>query len=222
MPNKPKILIVDDRIENLIALENLLADLDVEFVRATSGNEALKKTLKNELAIALVDVQMPGMDGFEMVEFIRQQKKTKLLPVIFLSAAYKEDYHKVKGIRTGAIDFITKPVNPEILIGKVRVFLDLYNHKFLLQKAHDKLEQRVEERTDQLFKANEDLEQHRKHLEEMIRERTDKLQKTVNLMAGREIRMAELKETILELRAQLEEEGLTPVADDPLREIIDQ
>ncbi len=78
--------------------------------------------------------------------------------------------------------------------------------------------EQVKERTDQLLKANKELEQHQKHLEEMVRERTDKLQKTVNLMAGREIRMAELKETILKLRAQLEEEGLAPVADDPLRE----
>ena len=219
MNNKPKILLVDDKIENLVALEVLLADLDVEFVRATSGNEALKKTLKNDFAIALLDVQMPGMDGFETVEFIRQQKKTKLQPVIFLSATYKEDYHKVKGIRTGAIDFITKPVNPEILIGKVRVFLDLYNHRLLLQKAHDELEKRVEERTDELLKANEKLEGHRKHLEEMVRERTDKLQKTVNLMAGREMRMVELKKTILKLRDQLESAGMTPVADDPLKEM---
>lgn len=222
MNTKTKILLVDDKIENLVALEKLLADLDVEFVRATSGNEALKKTLKNDFAIALFDVQMPGMDGFETVEFIRQQKKTKLLPVIFLSATYKEDYHKVKGIRTGAIDFITKPINPEILIGKVRVFLDLYNHKFLLQKAHDELEQRVKERTDELHKANEKLEQQRENLEQMVRERTDKLQKTVNLMAGRELRMAELKKTIRKLHAQLEETGLTPVADDPLKEISDQ
>ncbi len=219
MNAKSKILLVDDKIENLIALETLLADLDVEFVRATSGNEALKKTLKNEFAIALVDVQMPGMDGYEMVEFIRQEKKTKYLPVIFLSAMYKEDYYHVKGIRTGAVDFITKPINPEILIGKVRVFLDLYNHKLLLQKAHDELKQRVEERTVELAKANEGLEQHRKRLEDLVRERTDKLQKSINLMSGREVRMAELKKTIRKLRAQLEEAGLTPVADDPLREM---
>ncbi len=219
MNAKPKILIVDDRIENLIALEELLADLDVEFVRAASGNEALKKTLKNEFAIALVDVQMPGMDGYEMVEFIRQEKKTKYLPVIFLSATYREDHHQVKGIQTGAVDFITKPINQEILIGKIRVFLDLYNHKLLLQEAHDELEQQVEERTDKLLKANEELEQHRKDLEKIVRERTAELQKMVNLMAGREVRMAELKKTIQKLRDHLESAGLTPVADDPLREM---
>ncbi len=218
MENKPKILIVDDRIENLIALEELLADLDVEFVRAASGNEALKKTLKNDFAIALVDVQMPGMDGFETVEFIRQQKKTKLLPVIFLSAAYREEHHQIKGIQTGAVDFITKPINPGIRIGKVHVFLDLYNHKLLLQEAHDELEQQVEERTDKLLKANEELEQHQKDLEKKVRDRTDELQKTVNLMAGREVRMAELKKTIQKLRDKLESAEMTPVADDPLKE----
>ena len=220
MSERPKILIVDDRIENLIALEELLADLNVEFVRAMSGNEALKKTLKNDFVIALVDIQMPGMNGFETVEFIRQQKKTKLLPVIFLSATYREEYHQVKGIRTGAVDFITKPIQPEILIGKVRVFLNLYNHKLLLQKAHDELEQRVEERTDELIKANEDLEQHQKDLEKIVRERTAELQKMVNLMAGREVRMAELKEVIQKLGEQLESAGLTPVADDPLKQTV--
>ena len=218
MPNKPKILLVDDKIENLIALEKLLAELDVEFVRAASGNEALKAILENDFAIALIDVQMPGMDGFETVELIRQHKKTTLLPIIFLSAIYKEDYHLIKGIEVAAVDFIIKPINRKILAGKVRVLLDLYNHKMLLQKAHDELEQRIEERTEELFKANEDLEQYRKHLEEMVRERTTELQTIVNTMAGRELRMAELKETIQKLRAQLEEEGLTPVADDPLKE----
>ncbi len=148
--------------------------------------------------------------------------KTRHLPIIFISAVYKENYHKIRGIETGAVDFITKPINPEILIGKVRVFLDLYNHKFLLQKAHDELEQRVKERTDELHKANEKLEQQRENLEQMVRERTDKLQKTVNLMAGREMRMVELKETIQKLRDQLESAEMTPVADDPLLEISDQ
>lgn len=148
--------------------------------------------------------------------------KTRHLPIIFISAVYKENYHKIRGIETGAVNFITKPIIPEILVGKVRVFLDLYNHKFLLQKAHDELEQRVKERTDELHKANEKLEQQRENLEQMVRERTDKLQKTVNLMAGREMRMVELKETIQKLRDQLESAEMTPVVDDPLLEISDQ
>ena len=89
---------------------------------------------------------------------------------------------------------------------------------FLALRKRISKEQRIEERTDELLKANEKLENHRKHLEEMVRERTDKLQKTVNLMAGREVRMAELKETIRKLHTQIESAGLTPVADDPLKE----
>ena len=124
-----KILIVDDKVENLVSLETLLADLGAEFVRALSGNEALEKTLENEFALALVDVQMPEMDGFETVRLMRQVKKTKYLPVIFISAIYSDDYYKIKGIESGAVDFIAKPIVPEILIGKVRVFLDLYIQK---------------------------------------------------------------------------------------------
>lgn len=86
MDTKPKILIVDDKVENLVALEKTLKELDVEFVRALSGNEALAHTLEHDFAIALCDVQMPEMDGFETVEFMRQDKKTKHLPVIFVSA----------------------------------------------------------------------------------------------------------------------------------------
>lgn len=429
MNAKPKILIIDDKIENLISLERLLADLNVELVRATSGNEALKKTLKHDFAIALVDVQMPGMDGFETVEFMRQENRTRNLPVIFVSAIYKEEYHQIRGIETGAVDFITKPIVPKILVGKIRVFLDLHKnkvsmeneiklrkqsekdlkksktalkrlneqlkekldllkaseerfkslvitipdivyridtegdftfindaikklghepakllgshfseiippadvetvgrlkvlpkykgkvtgdnnapklfderrtgkrkttgleiriiskagrldpafiqkigkevvvveinsaglygvsanskmkvffgtvgvirdisvHKELeedLRKARDELEVKVEERTVELSEANktmaaenaerkraeEELKKHREHLEERVKERTAELQTIVNAMAGREVRMSELKETIKKLRVQIESEGLTPVADDPLRE----
>lgn len=129
MNNKPKILIVDDKIENLIALESVLAGFGAEFIRALSGNDALLKCLSNDFALALIDVQMPGMDGFELVEIMRQSKNTMYVPVIFLSAIYKEEFYVIKGIETGAVDFISKPIAPEILKGKVRVFLNLYNQK---------------------------------------------------------------------------------------------
>lgn len=141
MNAKPKILIVDDRPENLIALEKVLGDLDVEFVRALSGNEALAQTLEHDFAIALVDVQMPEMDGFETVEFMRQDKRTRHLPVIFVSAIYKEEYHQIRGIESGAVDFITKPVIPEIMRGKVRIFLDLYEYQ---QSLEDEIARRLQ------------------------------------------------------------------------------
>lgn len=123
---RPKILIVDDLIENIIALEAILENFDAELVRAFSGEEALRLTLRDEFALALLDVQMPGMNGYETLEMMRQRKKTKYLPVIFISAIHQSDLHIIKGIETGAVDFIPKPIIPDILKGKVRVFLDLY------------------------------------------------------------------------------------------------
>jgi DNA-binding response OmpR family regulator len=123
MHGKPKILIVDDLNENLITLERTLTGFDVEFVRALSGNEALSHTLKNDFALAIMDVQMPDMDGFETVQLMRKSNATKSLPVIFVSAIYNDEFYIVKGIDSGAVDFITKPIVPEILKGKVRVFL---------------------------------------------------------------------------------------------------
>lgn len=140
MKSKPKILLVDDKLENIVALEQLLADPGTDFLRATSGNEALSMTLQHEFALVLLDVQMPEMDGFEVVELMRQDKKTMHLPVIFVSAVYSDDYYKIKGIESGAVDFITKPIIPEILIGKVRIFLDIFNQRKELEALLDEKE----------------------------------------------------------------------------------
>ena len=157
--HRPKILIVDDRPENLVALERLLGDFNIEFIRALSGNEALTLTFSHEFALAIIDIQMPEMDGYETVELMRQEERTSLLPVIFVSAIYKEDYYVVKGIETGAVDFISKPIIPEILKGKVKVFLDLYMKSYQLQmfnrelqEAKDKAEAAAQAKS--LFLAN--------------------------------------------------------------------
>ena len=134
MSEKPKILLVDDKLANLIALERVLKSLDVQFVRALSGNEALKLTLHHEFALAIIDVQMPDMDGYETVELLRNSKRTKYVPVIFVSAIYSDEFYIKKGIDVGAVDFITKPIKSVILIGKVRIFIDLYNQQNQLKK----------------------------------------------------------------------------------------
>lgn len=134
MKVKSKILIVDDKVENLIALEKILSGKHWELIRATSGNEALTKALEHDFAVVISDVQMPEMDGFEMVELLHQNPGTRLLPVIFVSAIYSGNKHLIKGIETGAVDFIIKPIVPEILKGKVTVFLDLYEQKMELKK----------------------------------------------------------------------------------------
>ena len=123
---RPKILIVDDLLENLIGLEAILEDFDCDLIRAFSGEEALKHSLKDDFALVILDVQMPGMNGYETLEMMRQRKKTKYLPVIFVSAIHQSDLYIIKGISSGAVDFIPKPIIPDILKGKVQVFLDLY------------------------------------------------------------------------------------------------
>lgn len=129
---KQKILIVDDIDANLISLERVLLDLDVTIIRAKSGNEALIAILNHDFAMAIVDVQMPEMDGYELVELIRSEGRTKELPVIFVSAVYSDEYHVFKGYESGAVDFITKPYNPYYLLSKVKVFLDIDRQKFTL------------------------------------------------------------------------------------------
>lgn len=142
---KPKILIVDDKIENLVALETLLEDIDAVIIRANSGNEALQLSLEHELALSLIDVQMPGMDGFETVKLMRQVEKTKYTPVIFVSAIYSDDFYKIKGVDSGAVDFITKPIVPEIIIGKVKIFLELHEQKKKLERTVADLQKALNE-----------------------------------------------------------------------------
>ncbi|MDD2962432.1 MAG: response regulator [Bacteroidales bacterium] len=129
MTQRPQILIVDDKLENLVSLETVLDGFDVNFVRALSGNEGLVKVLNHDFALAIIDIQMPGMDGFETVQLMRQTRQAQFLPVIFVSAIYKEEFHVVKGIESGAVDFISKPIDPRVLRGKVKVFLELYHQK---------------------------------------------------------------------------------------------
>jgi PAS domain S-box-containing protein len=146
MAKNQKILIVDDSESNLIALEKVLSELDVTVVKARSGNEALIAILNNDFALAILDVQMPEMDGYELLGLIRLEEKTKNLPVTFLSAVYSDDYHVGKGYESGAVDFVTKPYNPAHLLSKVKVFLKLDQQKselidkFEIEKSKNYLE----------------------------------------------------------------------------------
>lgn len=157
--SKPKILVVDDKTENLVALERLLRDLPVDLYKATSGNEALRLTLHNDFALALLDIQMPEMDGYELAEFLRQEEKTSNLPFIFVSAIYTEHIHVFKGYEKGAFSFITKPFEPKVLLSKVEFFIEKYNQEQMLKHTHFLLEQKVKERTEELERSNHELEQ---------------------------------------------------------------
>jgi len=139
MTNKPKILIVDDKPQNLFALEKTLEKLDVDIFKASLGNEALGLTLEHDFCMAIVDVQMPEMDGYELVELMRGNEVTASLPVIFVSAIYSDEYHHRKGYDSGAVDFMSKPFIPEILLSKVRVFINLYEQRQNLQNLVEEL-----------------------------------------------------------------------------------
>lgn len=121
-----KILLVDDRPENLIALEAILEPLGHDLVRAYSGPEALKQLLRHEFAVILLDVQMPGMDGFETAAIIKQRFRSRHVPIVFITAINKDEQHAFKGYSTGAVDYIAKPIHPDILRSKVAVFVDLF------------------------------------------------------------------------------------------------
>jgi PAS domain S-box-containing protein len=125
----PKILIVDDLQNNLMLLDELLTSLDVVTIHASSGEEALKKVQEHEFALIISDVHMPNMSGYEMLQQIRKIKDCENISVIFLSGTYMNESDMLKGIQTGAIDFIAKPFNHSILLGKVELFLKLYQQK---------------------------------------------------------------------------------------------
>jgi two-component system sensor histidine kinase/response regulator len=122
---KINILIVDDYPENLLALEAILDRLEQNIVKAMSGEEALNCLLDQDFALILLDVQMPGIDGFETAQLIREREKTKNTPIIFLTAINRNDLHVSRGYSLGAVDYIFKPFDPEILISKVKVFVEL-------------------------------------------------------------------------------------------------
>lgn len=170
---RPKVLIVDDLIENLYLLAEILEELDVEIILAQSGQEAIEKTQAHDFAIILIDVQMPEMSGFEAVEIIRKKNAHKFLPIIFITAVFYEKSYQIQGIKTGAVDFITKPVIPEILIGKVKVFVELFTQKRRLEAINTQFKILI----DQQKEAENELEKYRLHLEDIVEDRTRDLLK---------------------------------------------
>ena len=125
----PKVLLVDDRPENLLVLQTILAEVDVELLTARSGAEALELLLEQEVAVALVDVQMPEMDGFELAELMRGASRTSKVPIIFVTAGAAEKTREFRGYDAGAVDFLFKPLNPQVLISKVKVFADMQRQR---------------------------------------------------------------------------------------------
>jgi hypothetical protein len=151
------ILIVEDRRENLLALEAALEALGQRLVKATTGREALRAALEDDFAVILLDIRLPELDGFETAHLLRERSRNRRTPIIFLTGIDKDDEQVSKGYALGAVDYIFKPADPDILRSKVSVFIDLYRKSRQIERLNRSLEGRVRERTRELQAANEEL-----------------------------------------------------------------
>ena len=185
--HRTNILLVDDEERNLDVLETLLESPEYNLVRALTAERALMLLLDGEFAAIVLDIQMPGMSGIELATLIKQRRRTQHIPIIFLTAYFQEDKDVLQGYGSGAVDYLTKPINPQILRSKIAVFVDLYrktealaasNHALELEVAqrlqaeeslrliNNQLEERVASRTAELVRLNEELSQREKALRE--------------------------------------------------------
>jgi PAS domain S-box-containing protein len=164
-----RLLLVDDRPENLVALDALLDDLDgVELVHADSGPECLRAVLRQDFAAILLDVQMPGMDGFQTAELLRANPKTSGIPIIFVTAGLGGREAQFKGYELGVVDYLIKPLEPAILNAKVRVFCDLYRQRIALEEQAESLVQLVADRDRALARSSENLADSRARYQRLL------------------------------------------------------
>ncbi|OUS25579.1 hybrid sensor histidine kinase/response regulator, partial ['Osedax' symbiont bacterium Rs2_46_30_T18] len=176
----PKILIVDDEPNNHRVYERTLESLNLTFVRALSGQQALAIAHRHDFFLILMDVQMPGMDGFEAASLLLDHPKTCHIPVIFITAFARDETFEFKGYSSGAVDYLVKPINEEIVRSKVSVFLELYKEKMRLNHAYSV--RKI---------AEEELRLHKDKLEIIVRERTEELQSTLNNLLGTQDQLVE-------------------------------
>ena len=149
-PGRVNILLVDDQLGKLLSYEVILQDIGENLLKARSGTEALELLLKHEVAVVLVDVCMPELDGFELAAMIREHPRCQKTAIIFISAIHLTDVDRLKGYEMGAVDYVPVPVVPEVLRAKVKIFAELYRKTRELQQLNSELERRVAERTAEL------------------------------------------------------------------------
>src|SRR5438552_574126 len=166
--DKVNILLVDDQQAKLLSHEVVLAEIGENLLKACSAREAFECLLKNEIALILIDVCMPDLDGFELASMIREHPRFQNTSIIFVSAVMNANLDQLRGYRLGGVDYVPVPVVPELLRAKVKVFVELYRKTRQLEQFNAELEKRVAERTAELRKLNEELEQ---RIEERTRER---------------------------------------------------
>src|SRR5580658_4048552 len=179
---KVNILLVDDEARNLDVLENVLQSPDYNLVRVLSAEGALMQLLDGEFAAIVLDIQMPRMSGIELANIIKQRKRTQHIPIIFLTAYYQEEKDVLQGYGSGAVDYLTKPITPQILKSKITVIVDLYRKTRALAATNAVLEQEVAQRQ----KAEEALRLANIELEARVRSRTSDLESANDELRKRE------------------------------------
>lgn len=217
-PAPARILLVDDEDRNLDVLEAILQSPDYELVRAGTAEQALMFLLDGEFAVLVLDVQMPGMNGLELAALIKQRKRTQHIPIIFLTAYFQEDKDVLEGYGSGAVDYLTKPINPQILKSKIAVFVDLFRKTQALSATNRALEQEVTQRQ----KAEEALRQANNELESRVQARTADLIRVNCELVARERLLSESEARIqYELRQQKRGEAALRASEMQLRLVTD-
>ena len=180
VPDRVNILMVDDQPGKLLTYEAILAELGENLIKANSAKEALEKLLKIDVAVVLMDVSMPEIDGFELAEIIRQHPRFQKTAIIFISAVHLTDLDRLRGYQHGAVDYLSVPVVPEVLRAKVKVFTELHRKNQQLERLNSELEQRVAQRTSELqqkaialHKLNRELAQRNQELDAIVRTAPD-------------------------------------------------
>jgi signal transduction histidine kinase len=205
--DKVNILLVDDQPGKLLTYEAILGDLGDNLIKANSGAEALAHLLKEEIAVVLVDVCMPTLDGFELASLIRQHPRCRKTAIIFISAVASSSLDRIKGNQSGAVDYVSVPVEPELLRARVSVFADLYRKTEALERMNIELEQRVAERTAQL---EVDLAE-RKRLENALTAADQRKDEFLAMLSH------ELRNPLAPIRNAVQIMGLKPLGDPHLR-----
>ncbi len=177
MNDLANILMVDDQPGKLMSYQAILNELGENLIHARSAREALDQLLRHDIAVVLMDVSMPEIDGFELADMMREHPRFQKTPIIFISAVHLTDLDRIKGYRSGAVDYISVPVIPELLRAKVSVFAELHRKNRQLEQLNVELEQRVEERTERLRES-----------EELLRERADLLELATEAIMVRDMR----------------------------------
>src|ERR1019366_7222101 len=148
--DKVNILMVDDQPAKLLSYEVILADLGENLIKANTASEALSVLLKTDIAVVLMDVSMPDLDGFELADVIRQHPRFQKTAIIFISGVHLTDSDRIQGYRSGAVDYLSVPVVPEVLRAKIGVFVELHRKTRMLERMNKNLETMVAERTEEL------------------------------------------------------------------------